>query len=427
MPPAICIENVSKRYRLGEVGTGTLSHDLNRAWARLRGKPDPFSTIGIENKREESGGDFVWALKDLNLVIDQGEVLGIIGRNGAGKSTLLKLLSRVTAPTTGKIRARGRIASLLEVGTGFHPELTGRENIYLNGAILGMRRREVKRRLDEIVEFSGCAKYLDTPVKRFSSGMLVRLGFAVAAHLECEILIVDEVLAVGDAEFQKRCISKMQDVSKEGERTVLFVSHNMASISNLCNRAVLLEVGQIIANGETSDVVSQYLSRNTSNVSSQEIGDSRGRLLDFWAEGCDGTRQTDFAIDEPVKISMKYAVLDEEHLPYPNFHFFDKKGECAFVTSNRTYDGIHCNPNTFVATCHVPAHLLNDGPYYIGFALTFTEPGLHVSFFARDSLCIRITEPIDSEKVIARRCGYSGPIPGAVRPDLPWTIQIANS
>ena len=262
MSVALKIENVSKMYRLGTVGTGTLSHDLNRWWAKLRGRPDPTLKIGMENNRAESGGDYVWALKDINVEVQQGEILGIIGRNGAGKSTLLKLLSRVTAPTTGSIKARGRTASLLEVGTGFHPELTGRENIYLNGAIMGMTREEITRRLDEIVDFSGCAKYIDTPVKRFSSGMTVRLGFAVAAHLDCEILIVDEVLAVGDVDFQRRCIGKMGDVAKSG-RTVLVVSHQMSLISMLCSRAIVMLNGGVIFDGSAKSAISEYVREQT--------------------------------------------------------------------------------------------------------------------------------------------------------------------
>ncbi len=270
MSIAIKFQNVSKQYRLGEVGTGTLSHDLHRTWARMRGKPDPFAKVGLVNDRtikssstlnsqtSSPGSDYVWALRDIEFKVQRGEILGIIGRNGAGKSTLLKILSQVTAPTTGSIKARGRIASLLEVGTGFHPELTGRENIYLNGAILGMRRHEITKQLDEIVEFSGCAKYIDTPVKRYSSGMTVRLGFAVAAHLDCEILVVDEVLAVGDAEFQKKCIGKMQEVSRGHGKTVLFVSHNMASIENLCRSGILLANGTIKTIGSQLDAIRGY-------------------------------------------------------------------------------------------------------------------------------------------------------------------------
>ena len=239
---AIEFENVGKQYRLGLVGTGTLSHDLNRFWqTKILHREDPYLKIGETNDRATKGtSDYVWALRDIDFKVEQGDVVGIIGRNGAGKSTLLKLLSRVTAPTTGVIRARGRIGSLLEVGTGFHPEMTGRENIFMNGTIMGMTTAEIKRKLDEIVDFSGCERYLDTPVKRYSSGMMVRLGFAVAAHLEPEILVVDEVLAVGDAEFQKKAIGKMQDVSRGGGRTVLFVSHNMRSVRNLCTSSVVL-------------------------------------------------------------------------------------------------------------------------------------------------------------------------------------------
>ena len=248
MTIAIRFEDVGKQYRLGEVGTGTLSRDLERLWARIRGKPDPLAKLGSINERERSGGEYVWALKDVSFDVEQGCVLGIIGRNGAGKSTLLKLLSRVTAPSRGVIKARGTIASLLEVGTGFHSELTGRENVFLNGAILGMSRRGIAKRLDEIVEFSGLAKYIDTPVKRYSSGMVVRLGFAVAAHLDCQVLVVDEVLAVGDVEFQQKCLGKMQDIGHSG-KTILFVSHNLASVQRLCNRAILIEKGRLANQG----------------------------------------------------------------------------------------------------------------------------------------------------------------------------------
>jgi lipopolysaccharide transport system ATP-binding protein len=260
----IKVENLSKQYRLGSVGTGTLSHDLNRFWARLRGKEDPYIKIGEVNDRtKKSASKYVWALKDINFEMNAGDVLGIIGRNGAGKSTLLKILSQVTSPTTGSVRMNGRVGSLLEVGTGFHPELTGRENIFINGAILGMSRREINLRLDEIVDFAGVEKYLDTPVKRYSSGMKVRLGFAVAAHLEPEILIVDEVLAVGDYLFQKKCLGKLGEVGKEG-RSIIFVSHNLSVLSNLCTRAIAIDKGIIVDDGKTSDVVANYLKDESS-------------------------------------------------------------------------------------------------------------------------------------------------------------------
>ena len=259
---AIKFENISKQYRLGLVSTRTLSHDLNRWWqTSILGKDDPYLKIDEVNDRSKKGSsDYVWALKDIDFEVKQGEVLGIIGKNGAGKSTLLKILSKVTSPTTGRICAKGRIASLLEVGTGFHPELTGRENIYMNGAILGMTKSEITRKLDEIVDFSGVERYLDTPAKRYSSGMTVRLGFAIAAHLEPEILVVDEVLAVGDAEFQKKAIGKMQDVSKCEGRTVIFVSHNMTSIKGLCQRGVWLKNGMVNETGDINTIVTNYLS-----------------------------------------------------------------------------------------------------------------------------------------------------------------------
>ncbi|MCL9769727.1 ABC transporter ATP-binding protein [Flavobacterium sp. HXWNR69] len=254
-------EHISKQYRLGLVGTGTVRDDLKRWWYNVRGKEDPFLKIGEANDRSRKGdSDYVWSLRDINFEINQGDSVGIIGRNGAGKSTLLKILSQVTQPTTGKIYTKGRIASLLEVGTGFHPEMTGRENIYLNGAILGMRKYEITRKLDEIIAFSGVERYIDTPVKRYSSGMYVRLAFAVAAHLESEILIVDEVLAVGDAEFQKKCLGKMNDVSKGEGRTVLFVSHNMAAVQSLCTKGILLNNGLIEKNGQIDSIVERYLS-----------------------------------------------------------------------------------------------------------------------------------------------------------------------
>ena len=263
MSSVIKIENLSKAYQLGEIGTGTISRDLERWWARARGKEDPLLKIGETNDRRTKGNsDVVWSLKDINLDIQQGDAVGIIGRNGAGKSTLLKILSRVTAPTTGSIKIKGRVASLLEVGTGFHPELSGRENIFLNGAILGMRKAEIKKHFDAIVDFSGVERYIDTPVKRYSSGMYVRLAFAVAAHLESEILIVDEVLAVGDAEFQKKCLGKMTDVSKGEGRTVLFVSHNAEAINNLCKKVILLENGLVIFDGNVSEGYERYQIKN---------------------------------------------------------------------------------------------------------------------------------------------------------------------
>ncbi len=260
----IKIESLSKQYRLGQVGTGTLSHDLNRWWANIRGREDPFKKVTTINDRNiADGGEYVWALKDINFEVEKGEILGIIGKNGAGKSTLLKILSKVTGPTTGTIKTKGRIASLLEVGTGFHPEMTGRENIYMNGTLNGMRRHEIKAKLDEIIDFAGVAKYLDTPTKRYSSGMTVRLGFAVAAFLEPEILIVDEVLAVGDFEFQDKAIGRMSEISGQSGRTILFVSHNMGAIQRLCTKAIHLQNGEVSDIGETSRVIGRYFSKDS--------------------------------------------------------------------------------------------------------------------------------------------------------------------
>lgn len=280
---AIEFNNISKQYRLGLVSTRTLSHDLNRWWqTAILHREDPYLKIGETNDRATKGdSEYVWALRDIDFKVEQGDVVGIIGKNGAGKSTLLKLLSRVTTPTTGVIRARGRIASLLEVGTGFHSELTGRENIYMNGTIMGMSKAEVTRKLDEIVDFSGCERYLDTPVKRYSSGMTVRLGFAVAAHLDPEILVVDEVLAVGDAEFQKKAIGKMQDVSRGEGRTVLFVSHNMASIERLCRHGVVMEKGTIKMVGDVHDAVDMYLRDNIDGKSFLREGSGKLRFEEF--------------------------------------------------------------------------------------------------------------------------------------------------
>ncbi len=273
------VSDISKQYRLGLVGTGTMKHDLNRWWARIRGKEDPYANVGATNDRSvKASSDYVWALKDISFEVNTGEVLGIIGKNGAGKSTLLKILSKVTSPSTGVIKSRGKIASLLEVGTGFHPELTGRENIFLNGAILGMTKGEIASKIEEIISFSGCEMYVDTPVKRYSSGMRVRLAFAVAAHLEPDILVIDEVLAVGDAEFQAKAIGKMQDISKKDGRTVLFVSHNMAAVKNLCTRAIVLENGTMAFEGNTDEAIKFYLrsSRSADGVSLLHRTDRQG-------------------------------------------------------------------------------------------------------------------------------------------------------
>ena len=347
MKNAIELKNISKQYRLGLVSSGTFSHDINRWWHRMRGHDDPYLKIGETNERNIKGNsEYVWALKDINFSVKEGEVLGIIGKNGAGKSTLLKILSRVTGPTTGTIRYKGRIGSLLEVGTGFHPELTGRENIFINGAILGMTKDEINHKLEEIVDFSGCVRYIDTPVKRYSSGMMVRLGFAVAAHLEPEILVVDEVLAVGDAEFQKKAIGKMQDVSKNQGTTVLFVSHNMRSIQQLCNKGIILKEGKISNYGDIEDIVQSYLYvYNKKEVTSWKNSNQHQKLDDivtfheFSLKTQDGSDlNKTISINTKLYVSIKFylAQIDKDLLI--GFSLFDELGNLLYRTLHTDTD-----------------------------------------------------------------------------------------
>jgi lipopolysaccharide transport system ATP-binding protein len=309
MSTVIKVEHVSKQYRLGLVGSGTMRDDLEGWWHRVRGKEDPTLKLGDVNDRSTAGdSNYVWALRDINFEVQQGEVLGIIGKNGAGKSTLLKLLSRVTAPTIGNIKVKGRIASLLEVGTGFHPELTGRENIFLNGAIMGMKKHEIARKLDEIVDFAGVERYLETPVKRYSSGMYVRLAFAVAAHLEPEIMIVDEVLAVGDAEFQKKCLGKMQSVSAGEGKTILFVSHNMAFVKNLCKDCIYLQRGTVHATGSADEMVASYLNDQSEDSRVRRTGGDRLYLQSFAMLSQDGAVIESPVLWEPLTFQLEYQV-----------------------------------------------------------------------------------------------------------------------
>lgn len=380
MSIAIKFENVSKQFRLGEVGTGTISRDIERAWARLRGKPDPFAKIGVSNNREVSGGEYVWALKDIDFDVKQGEILGIIGRNGAGKSTLLKLLSRVTAPTTGCIKAKGRIASLLEVGTGFHPELTGRENIYLNGAILGMRRHEISLKLEDIVEFSGCAKYIDTPVKRYSSGMTVRLGFAVAAHLNCEILVVDEVLAVGDVEFQKKCIGKMQEVSENAGKTVLFVSHNMSSIERLCQQGVLMCNGSVVDVAPIRDVVERYLSSSSGensqfslSMNNNRSGSGEARLRSVSIIGSNNSSVTAVRCGECLRLRFVVENVTNRTIAGVSigYSLTTSRGELLVVTYS-DYEGVTFTLSPGLNQIDVETNKLNlsEGIYQLGCRIT---------------------------------------------------------
>ena len=369
-------ENISKQYRLGLVGTGTLGDDLKRWWYRVQGKEDPFLKVGAVNSRDAKAmEDYVWALRDINFEVKQGEVLGIIGKNGAGKSTLLKILSRVTAPTTGSIKTRGRIASLLEVGTGFHGELTGRENIFMNGAVLGMTKVEIRRKLEEIIAFSGCEMYIDTPVKRYSSGMTVRLGFAVAAHLEPEILVVDEVLAVGDAEFQKKAIGKMQDLSAGEGRTVLFVSHNMASVKSLCDRGIVLENGKSVFEGETGDAINFYLS-NEEKIIPEDLssiqdrsGNGIAKFEKFQIEHTNGQIIESVLSGDTVVFSFRINVDNLTNNSNINlgFSLHTQEDELLSVLYN-SYQNIIFQVNSngkYTIQCSIPNFPINEGEYIV--------------------------------------------------------------
>lgn len=373
MATAIEFEHVSKQYRLGLVSTKTLSHDIRRFWiTNVLHKEDPYLKIGETNDRSTRGNsEYVWALRDIDFKVEQGDVVGIIGKNGAGKSTLLKLLSRVTGPTTGTIRAHGRIGSLLEVGTGFHGEMTGRENIFMNGAILGMSRSEIQSKLDEIIDFSGCERYIDTPVKRYSSGMTVRLGFAVAAFLEPEILVVDEVLAVGDAEFQKKAIGKMKDVSQGQGRTVLFVSHNMTSVKSLCNTGILLEKGMMKEMGQVDKIVSHYLRGNSEidNYKHWEAPEIKGEgfeLLEIGVRKKGGSWDDVMRVDNDCEIVIKYRLTRDYDCFWITMHMKNEAGERMFSTSGgaRCYDRKH-KAGVYEQICHLPANFFNWGNYTI--------------------------------------------------------------
>ncbi len=446
MSSVIQVENLSKLYRLGEVSTGTISHDLNRWWHKVRGKEDPYLKIGQENDRTKRkaeklksesvsasqhssvsafSSDYVYALKEINFSVNQGEVLGIIGRNGAGKSTLLKILSRVTAPTSGQIKVKGRIASLLEVGTGFHPELTGRENIYLNGAILGMRRHEIMRKLDEIVDFSGCAAYLDTPVKRYSSGMYVRLAFAVAAHLESEILILDEVLAVGDAEFQKKCLGKMQDASTREGRTVLFVSHNLQAVSTLCTTAIVFQKGEITDQGLPRTLIASYLSLGSHDsaeaVWTFETAPSSLLVKLHSVKVCrpDGSVSYDHCCGSPITLSIEFWCLRKTKV-LPSFHLYNESAIMVFPTGPMHIKELgqkNYEPGLYCCSCIIPEALLNTGTYSVHAYLSRETDG---------QAYVHVPDVV-SFKVINDGTGMGDAWtgvdewPGVIRPLLPWT------
>jgi len=421
---AISVEDVSKMYRLGEVGTGTISHDINRWLHRIRGKDDPYMKLGEENKRDAKGGNYVWAVKDVSFDVEQGQVLGIIGKNGAGKSTLLKLLSRVTAPTTGMIKARGRIASLLEVGTGFHPELTGRENIFLNGAILGMTKPEIRSKFDEIVDFSGVARYVDTPVKRYSSGMYVRLAFAVAAFLEPEILIVDEVLAVGDAEFQKKCLGRMKDVSQNDGRTVLFVSHNMGAIKNLCHKTLVMKHGRVEALEDTPSAIERYLASD-SDIDrmmkwghNERPGDNMVKLNSIKVLDNTGNYERSLTTDDDIFVTVEYEVMEEIKDMRVVVTVLTVEGEEVFCTS----DYNHVNENrlrtrgVYRSVLKIPKKFLNTMTY---FAAVDLEIPMVKSIVMAQTVSFTVEELIynDLGKLIYKRP------PGIIHPICQWEIQ----
>lgn len=427
------VENISKQYRLGQIGTGSIMHDLNRWIQRLRGKEDPYLKLGDVNDRTQAAqSDYVWSLRDVSFSLNQGDILGIIGKNGAGKSTLLKVISQVTTPTTGSIKAKGRIASLLEVGTGFHPDLTGRENVFLNGAILGMTKAEIRRKFDEIVAFSGVERYIDTPVKRYSSGMYVRLAFAVAAHLESEILIVDEVLAVGDSEFQKKCLGKMKDVSTSG-RTVLFVSHNMGAVKNLCNTSIILDKGRLIKDGPTNLVVNEYL-----NESFMELGQISWNEASGDAPGTDSfkltrlelinngnvTSEHDIAYDSVLNIF--YSNLEAGRKYQISVHVMDVNDNMVLASLNApsastNEDAYYFKPyeaGAFRTQVRIPLNFLNEGSYYFNVIVSSDN------FRTNDVFLERILS-FTTHDSSSMKEDYTGSWGGVVRPKLFWeTVKL---
>ena len=415
---ALKAENISKQYRLGQVGTGTISHDLNRFWHRVRGKEDPYLKIGESNDRTKKGeSEYVWSLRDINFEIEQGDAVGIIGRNGAGKSTLLKLLSKVTKPTTGRILTNGRIASLLEVGTGFHPEMSGRENIYLNGAILGMTRKEIARKFDEIVDFSGVERYIDTPVKRYSSGMYVRLAFAVAAHFESEILIVDEVLAVGDAEFQKKCLGKMGDVSKGEGRTVLFVSHNMTAVRTLCQKGIILSNGLQVFKGSVNDALNYYNAEkeifgNSVIFAKSSDFDNKCYTLNKIAilDKNLNEKESHFTDNEKLNLFIDLTLYDAL-FPY-HFSFVVKnlENDILFTLNNAQSESLKLGNNKMF--CSLPSNFLNVGNYKLD--LYIIRNKTECALFEPDVLTFKIEE---SSKELG---SWMGNEPGFIKTQFPW-------
>lgn len=420
----ISVENLSKCYMIGrQAGQGDgLRHVLEQAVRAPLG----WMRSG-QGKKHGKTEDF-WALRDINIEVKEGECVGFIGRNGAGKSTLLKILSRITEPTRGRIHLRGRVSSLLEVGTGFHPELTGRENIFLNGAILGMGRVEIKRKFNEIVAFADLEKFLDTPVKRYSSGMYVRLAFAVAAHLEPEILIVDEVLAVGDAEFQKKCLQKMDDVGHAG-RTVLFVSHNMQAVTRLCSRCVLLHNGQVELDGSSAQVANAYLNSGATTTASREWpeittapGDEVARLRAVRVRSGKGEVVDSLDIREPVGIELEYDILAPGHKFLPHFALRNQDGTVLFVAVDvdPAWRGRRRPPGRYVSTGWIPSNLLAEGFFYVQAVIISLDPEV-VHMIVDEAVAFRVVDDLTATDTA--RGDYPNPMPGLMRPLLKWTTS----
>jgi len=417
MAVAIDVEGLSKSYRIGELQAayGTLRESLSHVAKRLTGK------------EHRPGQEEIWALHDVTFRLEEGEALGVIGRNGAGKSTLLKVLTRITTPTSGRAEIRGRVGSLLEVGTGFHPELTGRENVYLNGAILGMKRREIRSKLPQIAEFSGVERFLDTPVKRYSSGMHVRLAFSVAAHFEPEIMLVDEVLSVGDAEFQARCLGRMEDIGATG-RTVVFVSHQMQAVAQLCDRAILLDGGRVVMDGPSSEVVARHLQTATGTSSSQlwaddesAPGDDLVRLRAVRVVGADGETADFVDVREPVGIELAFSVLRTGSPVLPKIKVVTG-GQIAFNAMDvepRWHDP--SRPGDYVATAWIPGNFLNEGLVTVDAAIcSIDSPKLHHHLSVHEAVSFHVQDPLEGD---SSRGTFTGQWRGVVRPLLQWTCE----
>jgi lipopolysaccharide transport system ATP-binding protein len=435
--PIISVNGIGKKYIIDhqrperyKALRDVISNNFKQAVKKSQG------LFGLKSGSNGVSKEEFWALRDVSFDIQEGERVGIIGRNGAGKSTLLKLLSRITEPTTGSIHLGGKVASLLEVGTGFHPELSGRENIFLNGAILGMSRSEIKRKFDEIVDFAEVEKFLDTPVKRYSSGMYVRLAFAVAAHLEPEILIVDEVLAVGDAQFQKKCLGKMEDVSKNEGRTVLFVSHSMSTITSLCTRAILIEGGRVKKDGDTASTILAYYTSGQSSPTQVAYEEGRVRPGDKFAQLLRAAilkngklSGEEINIGDEISVEIEFAILadDDKILPYPNIHMYDSMGTCVFVSAPSTTTNYKMG--TYRSKCVIPANFLNQGTYFVGVALSSFGRGVIVHFFERNALSFNVKDDIygvPTRVQVNGEVAYSAEIPGTIRPLLQWGTEKIN-